>query len=954
MTHRILGSLTILFASAAVVGAESTPAEILRESGVRGGLMVHLGTTDGAMEIASTQNGFACVHGLALTAEGREQARKAVREKGLEGVAVIESATSWTKLPYVDNLVNLMVADLDAAGGKAPAKGEIERVLVPLGVAYLKQDGKWSKVVKPRPKEMGEWTHPLHGPDEGRSSTDRTLGVPRGVQWLAGTTFAAAGRKSSTESMVSAGGRVFMMTQNDLSNLGKKERDAVNYLVARDAFNGLLLWKRVSRGKHLGRSGAVNPRLVATADRLYAVEDNDVAALDAATGEVVQKYPTESFPEKFLLTEGLLIVETEEGVTAFRPDSGQKAWEHRTEGEASGTVANDRLVCCLDTDKDEGRFLVVLDLKEGKQLWRKRLHDARVKAYSKDYLDIAFLHEAGVGLVGPEYLVLLSAKDGKEVWKHEIKDNKYGLTYLADGLVWVLDGKNVHGLDPKTGKEQKTVKRPGSVDMCQPHFATGNFIIDPRHPTLVDLQTGETSTFNFTRGNCGTGFVAANGLLYTAPNACACYRDALRGFVTATSSQRMPAELPVPESRLEIGPANGDEGLRSDPAEEDAWPTYRHDAFRSGHTPGAGPDQLGQTWSVEVVDPDWKARDEWLMRGADVVSPPVIAGGRVHLACPDQHRLVTLDARTGKKLWEFTAGGRIDTPPTIAGDLCLAGSRDGWVYCLGAEDGELVWRFRAAPVDARIIAHGQLESVWPVQGGVLVHDGLAYAVAGRTPEADGGIHVVALEPRTGKLAWSRTITKPNKGGLPDMLVASKESLHVAGYQLDWKTGEVGEEKKTARYLRGGIAGMREATWTRIPLGLRKNIQTWMYDKAAGQLLSFSGEQTVGYDTNSAGRDVRKKDDDVLFSTGEESWKSEIPSPVQVEAMVLTRTRVFLAGCKDRGNRKAGGFVRSVSAGDGDVESEVELSAPPVYDGMAVVKDRLYLTTEDGRLICLGR
>ena len=44
-----------------------------------------------------------------------------------------------------------------------------------------------------------------------------------------------------------------------------------------------------------------------------------------------------------------------------------------------------------------------------------------------------------------------------------------------------------------------------------------------------------------------------------------------------------------------------------------------------------------------------------------------------------------------------TAGGRIDTPPTIADGLCLFGSHDGWVYCLRAADGRLAWRFRAAP-----------------------------------------------------------------------------------------------------------------------------------------------------------------------------------------------------------------------------------------------------------------
>ena len=46
----------------------------------------------------------------------------------------------------------------------------------------------------------------------------------------------------------------------------------------------------------------------------------------------------------------------------------------------------------------------------------------------------------------------------------------------------------------------------------------------------------------------------------------------------------------------------------------------------------------------------------------------------------------------------------------------------GWVYCLRMEDGTLIWRFRAAPMDKRLIAYEQVESLWPVHGSVLIHE----------------------------------------------------------------------------------------------------------------------------------------------------------------------------------------------------------------------------------------
>ena len=53
-------------------------------------------------------------------------------------------------------------------------------------------------------------------------------------------------------------------------------------------------------------------------------------------------------------------------------------------------------------------------------------------------------------------------------------------------------------------------------------------------------------------------------------------------------------------------------------------------------------------------------------------------------------RVRAVDADDGKSLWSYTAGGRVDTPPTVYGQLAVFGSADGWVYCLNAADGSLV------------------------------------------------------------------------------------------------------------------------------------------------------------------------------------------------------------------------------------------------------------------------
>jgi hypothetical protein len=85
------------------------------------------------------------------------------------------------------------------------------------------------------------------------------------------------------------------------------------------------------------------------------------------------------------------------------------------------------------------------------------------------------------------------------------------------------------------------------------------------------------------------------------------------------------------------------------------------------------------------------------------------------------------------------------------------------VYCLRASDGALAWRYRVAPEDRRIVAKEQLESVWPLHGSVLVLDGVAYAVAGRSMFLDGGLRFVKLDVKTGRLLGERVLNDLEPG-----------------------------------------------------------------------------------------------------------------------------------------------------------------------------------------------
>ena len=194
-------------------------------------------------------------------------------------------------LPYADNMVNLLVAD---NLGDVP-ESEVMRVLCPHGVAYVKQDGAWQKTVKPWPDEIDQWTHFHHDPQGTMVGNDTTVGPPRRIQWLGGPKWLRNHDfMSSMHAMVSAGGRIFYVMDEGLRN--HIFLPARWTLIARDGFNGKILWKQPLDDWHPNNwplksgPGHFPRKLVAVGDRVYVAAGltQPVRAFDAATGKIVQ------------------------------------------------------------------------------------------------------------------------------------------------------------------------------------------------------------------------------------------------------------------------------------------------------------------------------------------------------------------------------------------------------------------------------------------------------------------------------------------------------------------------------------------------------------------------------------------------------------------------------------------------------------------------------------------
>ncbi|MCG8648323.1 MAG: PQQ-binding-like beta-propeller repeat protein, partial [Pirellulales bacterium] len=449
----------------------------------------------------------------------------------------------------------------------------------------------------------------------------------------------------------------------------------------------------------------------------------------------------------------------------------------------------------------DGEKVVSLDQQTGKLSWETEPVTRR-QSFTFNFGPRLVIHQDVVLYAGGDgKMKSIDAKSGQELWNASFPNSGYQSPQdlmVVDGLVWVApltsgrDSGVYTGRDPRTGEIKKQfapdVETYWFHHRCYIAKATDNFLMPSRTGIeFVDPDQEHWDIHHWVRGGCLYGVMPCNGLTYAPPHNCACYPEAkLFGF---NSLAPMAPTRPIPtevaeEGRLEPGKAF-QTPLTATRADSSDWPTYRHDPQRSGTSPQPVPADIESRWTVEL---------------GGKLTAPVIAEGTVYVAQVDQHTLFALDQETGQQLWRYTIGGRIDSPPTVYRGRVIFGGADGWVYCLRASDGELAWRYRAAPLDRRTMAYEQLESLWPVHGSVLVRDDVAHFVAGRSTFLDGGLRLIRLNVETGR-KLSETIMddkNPETGnnmqeklqilqmpvGLPDILSCDGRHIFMKSQKFD--------------------------------------------------------------------------------------------------------------------------------------------------------------------------
>ena len=1021
---------------------------IIEKSGVRGGLIVHLGCGDGMLTAALRVNERYLVQGLDGDSGKVERARETVHRADRYGQVSIGRLTG-ERLPYADNLVNLIVAENP---GSVP-KTELLRVLCPLGVLLTKQDGTWSKEVKPWPEDMDEWTHHYHGADNNPVAHDNHVGIPRHLRWIDGPVWARHHNETpSVSAFVSSQGRVFYIV--DETPTGFTSGPETWTLVARDAFNGALLWKEhvpdwglsawtpVKMGGYYGRfeHPVLVKRLVAGGDMVYATlgYNAPVTALDAATGKKLWTCPEKGYADELAFSNGVLFVTSyaqkqqpleekedpgqDKSVRAYDTKSGKELWVSKqyaginpkadhlaglrhlfmTVGKTHVFVVDGDQVVALDRDSGEEDWRTTMPTRETLDFGFGYNVKGLCKLVAADKTLLAVQMAPGGFREGkllygtnrsqmwdaPMHTILQAydTEDGKILWTLPAGVwGQYSLPelFVFDDLVWIYAraGMKVMGLDLRTGEKKKERSIEDAFSNQHHHRCYGNrateryLITSYRGLEYLPWDSEATDHDHWIRGTCQLGVFPCNGLTYAPPHPCDCYiTSKLNGLLavgTAGSTQENEGD---PAYVLQKGSAYSKvrlpEGNPTDPAD---WPMYRHDASRSGNTQLSLPGELKKTWQTDLKEGGLTA--------------PVVAGGLVFVASKETHLVYALDALSGKILWRHTAGGPVDSPPTVYGELVLFGSRDGWVTCLCSTDGLMVWRFRAAPKDQLICAYGKLESSWPVHGSILVKDGSVCVVAGRSSFLDEGFVTYRLDPLSGEILergfvrgeqgkktdWGR-YPDVDYGVLSDILVEYGPRVFMRqrclfGPEFDgplWSgplsswAGYLDDSwfNRTGFTLEGIAYGSLVVYNEQAVFSIRTNDQAMgphsLFDPGRG------GYWLAATDRSPQPPPEGKKWISPISPYPQENlWKRNLP--VRVTSMALTGSVLFGAGTRDvideepdpwktyRGEQ--GGVLMGFSLDKGDILFEAELKSAPVYDGMAVACDALLLSLRNGTVAC---
>jgi len=213
-------------------------------------------------------------------------------------------------------------------------------------------------------------------------------------------------------------------------------------------------------------------------------------------------------------------------------------------------------------------------------------------------------------------------------------------------------------------------------------------------------------------------------------------------------------------------------------AEGGDWPTWRCDAARTACCREDLPDRLHLQW-VRKLPPQITAwKDESVMR-FDESYLPIVLGNLMFVGSTRSDSLTAYDVESGAERWRFYCGGPVRTAPAGWKGKVYVAADDGLLYCLAAADGRLLWKFRGALADRRLLGNERLISTWPARGGPVIGENAVYFAVGVWPLM--GTSVYALDAESGRVLWQNDAASFTYRTLPHVGAEGYSGLAPQGH-----------------------------------------------------------------------------------------------------------------------------------------------------------------------------
>jgi len=413
------------------------------------------------------------------------------------------------------------------------------------------------------------------------------------------------------------------------------------------------------------------------------------------------------------------------------------------------------------------------------------------------------------------------------------------------------------------------------------------------------------------------------------------------------------------------------------------WPHYRGDSRRSGYTAKTLPKELAPQWTYKSGNaprPAWPGRDTRMP--FDQVYHTVISGDTLFFGSSADCKVYALDAITGKQQWAFFTGGPVRLAPVVWKDRVFVVSDDGFLYCLAAKDGKIVWKLRGGPADSMVIGNDRMVSRWPARGGPVIDEGILYFAAGIWPSE--GIFLYAIDAASGKVLWCND-TDGSIHMLQPHVTMSKSGISAQGYlavdseRIFVPTGRgvpAVFNRSNGKLLHFHLSVIAHAGGAGIVVGDGLFVNDRIFAGGSSYDSIFAGGSSYDTKSGQARKHETRQYQTVLHPGGVLSWDGKKVNAHEWSRLekidrrgktveVMSAKEIGSIACPYAGSSLILAGTTIVSSGKGpggygvsvvDIASKkptfsAEVDGDPL--GLAVAGGRLYVSTTSGRIYCFG-